>query len=107
MLHSGSRNVGNTTASFYDRVAGERPWCQLQRRQRQTGSNRHCPVQSWCIIVCFNLARGVALRGLHGSLNYLDVESKDGKNYLKDMQWCTAAALLTWPSIVLFSVMAS
>jgi len=59
MLHSGSRNVGNTTASFYDRVAGE---------------------------------RGVALRGLHGSLNYLDVESKDGKNYLKDMQWCQAYA---------------
>lgn len=59
MLHSGSRNVGNTTASFYDRVAGE---------------------------------RGVALRGLHGSLNYLDVESKDGRNYLKDMQWCQAYA---------------
>ncbi|CAL1130428.1 unnamed protein product [Cladocopium goreaui] len=59
MLHSGSRNVGNTTASFYDRVAGE---------------------------------RGVALRGLHGSLNYLDVESKDGRSYLKDMQWCQAYA---------------
>ena len=25
MLHSGSRNVGNTTASFYDKVAGNRP----------------------------------------------------------------------------------
>ena len=30
MLHSGSRNVGNTTASFYDRVAGERPWFLLK-----------------------------------------------------------------------------
>lgn len=62
-----------------------------------------------CVIVCFNLARGVALRGLHGSLNYLDVESKDGKNYLKDMQWCTAAALLAWlrAKHCPFSVMAS
>ncbi|CAJ1419020.1 unnamed protein product [Effrenium voratum] len=59
MLHSGSRNVGNTTASFYDRVAGE---------------------------------RGVALRGLHGSLNYLEVDSEEGKDYLQDMQWCQAYA---------------
>lgn len=29
MLHSGSRNVGNTTASFYDRVAGERPLAEI------------------------------------------------------------------------------
>lgn len=36
--------------------------------------------------------RGVALRGLHGSLNYLEVESPDGQDYLKDMQWCAWAS---------------
>ncbi|CAE7508582.1 rtcB [Symbiodinium pilosum] len=59
MLHSGSRNVGNTTASFYDQVAGN---------------------------------RGVALRGHAGSLNYLEIDSADGQDYLKDMQWCQAYA---------------
>eukprot|EP00929_Paragymnodinium_shiwhaense_P060991 TRINITY_DN30444_c0_g1_i3.p1 TRINITY_DN30444_c0_g1~~TRINITY_DN30444_c0_g1_i3.p1 ORF type:complete len:550 (-),score=123.08 TRINITY_DN30444_c0_g1_i3:178-1827(-) len=59
MLHSGSRNVGNTTAEYYDKLAGK---------------------------------RGHLLQGVAGSLNYLDVDSEDGQNYLKDMLWCQAYA---------------
>jgi len=59
MLHSGSRNVGNTTAAYYDGIAGE---------------------------------QGTLLRGLHGSLNYLEIDSMWGQNYLKDMSWCQAYA---------------
>lgn len=59
MLHSGSRNVGNTTASFYDSIAGD---------------------------------RGRRLRGQHGSLNYLEIDSAEGQDYLKDMQWCQSYA---------------
>lgn len=59
MLHSGSRNVGNTTAAYYDEIAGK---------------------------------EGQSLRGLHGSLNYLEIESAQGQNYLKDMLWCQAYA---------------
>jgi len=59
MLHSGSRNVGNTTAEHYDKIAGE---------------------------------EGVFFKGVAGSLNYLEVESEQGRNYLKDMLWCQAYA---------------
>jgi len=59
MLHSGSRNVGNTTAAHYDAVAGR---------------------------------AGTELRGVAGSLNFLEVASADGQNYLKDMAWCQAYA---------------
>jgi len=59
MLHSGSRNVGNTTAEHYDKIAGE---------------------------------EGIFLQGVAGSLNYLEVESEHGQNYLKDMLWCQAYA---------------
>ena len=107
MLHSGSRNVGNTTASFYDRVAGERPlggfslckthWfapCRPIVHEASTShANRTLSFAEHYHFLCTRLDRGVALRGLHGSLNYLDVESKDGHNYLKDMQWCASAAL--------------
>lgn len=59
MLHSGSRNIGNTTAEYYDKLAG---------------------------------TAGTELRGVSGSLNYLDVNSKEGQGYLQDMTWCQAYA---------------
>lgn len=61
MLHSGSRNVGNTTAQYYDRVASEL----------------------------------LARRGLtrYPGLNYLEIESEDGQQYLQDMLWCQAYAM--------------
>ena len=58
MLHSGSRNIGNITASHYNNAA------RLQMRQ---------------------------LKELHQSnaeLNFLKIESEEGQNYLKDMEWC-------------------
>jgi len=61
MLHSGSRNVGNTTAQFYDGVA--------MRQLRRKG-----------------------LRSYPG-LNYLEIESEEGQQYLRDMEWCQAYAM--------------
>lgn len=56
MLHSGSRNIGNTSAMYHDNVAKE-----LLRRQ--------------------------GIRVAPG-LNYLRINSKEGQEYLKDMEWC-------------------
>lgn len=53
MLHSGSRNVGNITAQYYDKVASE----HLQ-------------------------ALGLDTRAL-GGLNYLEIDSTDGRAYLQ------------------------
>lgn len=58
MLHSGSRNIGNRVALHYDRVAKH----LLERK----GVDTH------------------ALRGL----NYMPIESQEGQDYLRDMEWC-------------------
>jgi tRNA-splicing ligase RtcB (3'-phosphate/5'-hydroxy nucleic acid ligase) len=58
MLHSGSRNVGNTTAAHYDALAAR----MLQQQ-------------------------GVDTRALHG-INYMPIESEPGQAYLRDMAWC-------------------
>lgn len=57
MLHSGSRNIGNRVASHYNRVAKHR----LEKS-------------------------GVDTKALKG-LNYMPIESDDGQNYLRDMEW--------------------
>ncbi|KAK9903997.1 hypothetical protein WJX75_002148 [Coccomyxa subellipsoidea] len=56
MLHSGSRNIGNITATHYDKLAKE----ELIQRGIQTPHN----------------------------LNYLELESEEGQQYLQDMLWC-------------------
>lgn len=58
MLHSGSRNIGNTIAQHYDKVAKK-----LLQKQ------------------------GVSTRALDG-LHYMPIESQEGQDYLKDMEWC-------------------
>ncbi|EIE20289.1 UPF0027-domain-containing protein [Coccomyxa subellipsoidea C-169] len=56
MLHSGSRNIGNITATHYDKMAKE----GLQQRGITTPHN----------------------------LNYLEIDSEEGQQYLQDMLWC-------------------
>ncbi|GMH40104.1 hypothetical protein BSKO_08008 [Bryopsis sp. KO-2023] len=62
MLHSGSRNVGNTSAQFHDEVAK-------------------------------NLLRSKGLRAQIPGLNYMEIESREGQEYLKDMEWCQGYAM--------------
>ncbi|KAK9845266.1 hypothetical protein WJX81_001622 [Elliptochloris bilobata] len=61
MLHSGSRNIGNQTAQYHDKVA--RTWLK---------------------------ERGVEVPG---GLNYLEIDSQAGKEYLQDMAWCQEYAM--------------
>lgn len=58
MLHSGSRNIGNRVAQHYDGVAKR----MLQRK-------------------------GVDTRKLNG-IHYMPIESQEGQDYLRDMDWC-------------------
>lgn len=58
MLHSGSRNIGNRVAQHYDQVA------------------KHLLQQ-----------QGVDTKRLKG-INYMPIESQEGQDYLRDMEWC-------------------
>jgi tRNA-splicing ligase RtcB len=58
MLHSGSRNVGNINAQHYDKIA------------HQVMKKKNLPEP--------------AERGL----NYMEIESSEGQQYLNDMHWC-------------------
>lgn len=58
MLHSGSRNIGNRVAQHYDGLARER----LQKQ-------------------------GVNTKALNG-IHYMPIESQEGQDYLRDMEWC-------------------
>lgn len=58
MLHSGSRNIGNQVAQYYDKLAK----IQLQKE-------------------------GVDTTVLHG-IHYMPIESQAGQDYLRDMEWC-------------------
>lgn len=58
MLHSGSRNIGNRVAQHYDMVAKS----MLQQQ-------------------------GVDTKRLNG-INYMPIESQEGRDYLRDMEWC-------------------
>jgi tRNA-splicing ligase RtcB (3'-phosphate/5'-hydroxy nucleic acid ligase) len=57
ILHSGSRNIGNRVAQHYDGLAKT----YLQRQ-------------------------GVDTRSLHG-IHYMPIDSQEGQDYLRDMQW--------------------
>lgn len=58
MLHSGSRNIGNRVAQHYDRVA------KYMLQQQGVDTKR--------------------LNGIH----YMPIESQEGQDYLRDMEWC-------------------
>ena len=58
MLHSGSRNIGNRVAQHYDKVAKS----MLQQQ-------------------------GIDTKRLNG-INYMPIESQEGQDYLRDMEWC-------------------
>lgn len=58
MLHSGSRHIGNRVATHYDQVA------KYILQEQGVDTN--------------------ALRGI----NYMLIESQEGQDYLKDMEWC-------------------
>ena len=58
LLHSGSRNIGNRVAQHYDGVAKE-----MLKKQ------------------------GVDTRKLNG-IHYMPIESQEGRDYLRDMEWC-------------------
>jgi tRNA-splicing ligase RtcB (3'-phosphate/5'-hydroxy nucleic acid ligase) len=60
MLHSGSRNIGNRTATHYDDLAKT----MLQQKHGDAHVRK--------------------LQGLH----YLEIESDVGQQYLQDMTWC-------------------
>ncbi|KAL7513188.1 hypothetical protein ACHAXN_010232 [Cyclotella atomus] len=57
LLHSGSRNIGNRVAQHYDQIAKS----MLQKQ-------------------------GVDTRTLNG-INYMPIDSEEGQNYLRDMEW--------------------
>jgi len=63
MLHSGSRGIGNKTADHYDSLAFER------------GTQLSAPTG------------GDAER-----INFMEIRSQEGQDYLKDMTWCQAYA---------------
>ena len=58
MLHSGSRNIGNRVATRYDQVAKS-----------------------------LLLSQGVDTQPLRG-IHYMPIDSQEGQNYLRDMEWC-------------------
>ena len=58
LLHSGSRNIGNRVATHYDKVAQQ--W--LVQHHHDTKP----------------------LKGIH----YMPIESQEGQDYLRDMEWC-------------------
>lgn len=60
LLHSGSRNIGNRTATHYDQLA-------------KLHLEKHLGV--------------AATRRLHG-IHYLPIDSQEGQDYLADMEWC-------------------
>mmetsp|Transcript_36239 Transcript_36239/g.80643 ORF Transcript_36239/g.80643 Transcript_36239/m.80643 type:complete len:385 (+) Transcript_36239:271-1425(+) len=59
LLHSGSRNIGNVTAQHYDNMAKE-SGPRVSSRTGSTGDD----------------------------INYLAIDSKAGRDYLGDMEWC-------------------
>lgn len=59
MLHSGSRGIGNQVADYYNNLAKDK----LEKKM------------------------GIDPTTLKG-LNYLPIESQEGQDYLKDMEWC-------------------
>jgi tRNA-splicing ligase RtcB (3'-phosphate/5'-hydroxy nucleic acid ligase) len=58
MLHSGSRNIGNRVANCYNEIAK----LNLEKK-------------------------GIDTRALKG-INYMPIESQEGQDYLRDMDWC-------------------
>mmetsp|Transcript_14518 Transcript_14518/g.22713 ORF Transcript_14518/g.22713 Transcript_14518/m.22713 type:complete len:361 (-) Transcript_14518:1497-2579(-) len=60
MLHSGSRNIGNRVAQHYDRVAKD---------------------------MLLEQHAGDTVKRLNG-LNYMPIDSREGQEYLQDMEWC-------------------
>lgn len=58
MLHSGSRNIGNRVANHYNEIAK----LNLEKK-------------------------GIGTRALKG-INYMPIESQEGQDYLRDMDWC-------------------
>lgn len=58
MLHSGSRNIGHSVATYYDKVA------KLNLQKKGVDTER--------------------LKGIH----YMPIESQEGQDYLTDMEWC-------------------
>lgn len=62
MLHSGSRNIGKTTAEYYNQIA-------MQQMQKIDPTIKKGELK----------AEG---------LNYLRIDSEEGQDYLRDMEWC-------------------
>lgn len=58
LLHSGSRNIGNRVAQHYDKVAKG-----------------------------YLVEQGIDVKKLKG-IHYMPIDSKEGQNYLRDMEWC-------------------
>ena len=58
LLHSGSRNIGNRVAQHYDGLAKK----MLEKQ-------------------------GMNTRKLNG-IHYMPIESKEGQDYIRDMEWC-------------------
>ena len=64
MVHSGSRNIGNKTANYYDKIA------------RKLNIQWHTKVP------------------ISQELAFLPIQTKEGKDYMDEMNWCVAFAKL-------------
>lgn len=64
LLHSGSRNIGNRVAQYYDGLARK-----------------------------FLEGQGIETKPLNG-IHYMPIDSDEGQDYLKDMEWCQHYAFL-------------
>eukprot|EP00930_Biecheleria_cincta_P070594 TRINITY_DN58223_c0_g1_i1.p1 TRINITY_DN58223_c0_g1~~TRINITY_DN58223_c0_g1_i1.p1 ORF type:complete len:382 (-),score=52.47 TRINITY_DN58223_c0_g1_i1:319-1380(-) len=82
----GTLGGGNHFIEVVFSEGDEQVWCMLHSGSRHIGNSTAAHYD--------NLAGefGTELKGLHGSLNYLEVESEVGQNYLKDMLWCQGYA---------------
>ena len=63
MLHSGSRGIGNNTAEYYNKRA-------MDHMQKA----------------------GLVKKAKSDDLNYLPIDSEEGRAYLRDMEWCQSYA---------------
>lgn len=82
----GSLGGGNHFIEVVYSEGDEQVWCMLHSGSRHVGNST---AEHYDRIAG---EQGSFLRGVSGSLNYLEIASTAGQDYLKDMSWCQAYA---------------